>query len=253
MTQLSRPYQIALLALGLLAAVWFVALRGHSTSSESTPAASSPPPTSTTPLGQAEAKSAAAPSPIYHGPAPGVGGLTRAIAKAHEAVATSQREVKQREEQSAAASSATSTGTGAAGAPAQPTPTAKTSGGSAPATRAPSSAAKTGSTSAPSMQAAVESELKQGKIVTILFWNPKGTDDVAVRRELQAANTALGTKVVVHEASAGQVGSFGTITRSVQVYQTPTIMIVNKHGQVTTLTGFIDAFSIEQAIKEARK
>ena len=30
MAQLSRPYQVALGAIGLLAAVWFIALRGHS-------------------------------------------------------------------------------------------------------------------------------------------------------------------------------------------------------------------------------
>ena len=103
------------------------------------------------------------------------------------------------------------------------------------------------------MQATVEGELKQGKVVTILFWNPKATDDVAVQRELQSAGHALGGKVVVHEARASQVGSFGAITRAVQVYQTPTILIVNKHGQVTTLAGLTDAFSIEQAINEARR
>jgi hypothetical protein len=33
---------------------------------------------------------------------------------------------------------------------------------------------------------------------------------------------------------------------------TPTILIVNKSGQATELTGLQDAFSIEQAIDEAR-
>ena len=48
----------------------------------------------------------------------------------------------------------------------------------------------------------------------------------------------------MQEASAKEVASFGSVTRGVQVYGTPTILIVNKHGQTTTLTGLQDAFSI---------
>ena len=103
------------------------------------------------------------------------------------------------------------------------------------------------------MQRTVEGELKGGKLVAILFWNPKGADDAAVRRELEAVGRALGGKLVVHQASASQVGSFGSITRAVQIYQTPTILIINKHGQATVLTGLTDAFSLEQAIEEARQ
>ena len=56
----------------------------------------------------------------------------------------------------------------------------------------------------------------------------------------------------VQEASASQVASFGSITRGVQVYATPTMLVINKHGQTIVLTGVQDAFSIEQAIDEAR-
>ena len=89
MAQLSRPFQIALAAMGVLVAVWFVALRGHSSSSSGsggTPQAHSQP-------APAAAKPGAA-SPIYHGSAPGVEGLTRAIAKAHGAVALSERNAR---------------------------------------------------------------------------------------------------------------------------------------------------------------
>jgi hypothetical protein len=121
----------------------------------------------------------------------------------------------------------------------------------------------------------VEKELKQGDIVTVLFWNPKSAVDVAVRSELQlllavhrgqrpssnatmvhrllsTTGLELHGKIAVQEASADQVTAFGTITHSVQVYQTPTMLIINEHGQITTLTGLADAFSIEQAIDEAR-
>ncbi len=277
MTRLSRPYQIALLALGLLVVVWFLALRGHTTASTggagSSPAASTPAPTAAS-----EAKAAAAPTHVYTGPVPGLTGLTRAIAKAHGAVASSQQNAKQVEAESAEASSAartssTSTSGATLAQTAGSTTHARPSKGavtkhpargeshtaSHAAARAtlskPSTtgaASKTRSSS-PNTQASVEAELKQGKIVTILFWNSKAAVDRTVQHELQTVGHALGAKIAVRDANADQVGSFGSITRTIQVDETPTILIVGKGGQTTTLTGLTDVFSIEQAIGEAQE
>jgi hypothetical protein len=103
-----------------------------------------------------------------------------------------------------------------------------------------------------SMQGAVEHELQQGKTVLILFWNRHGADDKAVHNALPAVQHALGAKVSVHYATAGQVGAFGTVTHAVQVTQTPTLLIVNPHGQTTVITGLADAFAIRQAVSESR-
>jgi hypothetical protein len=284
MTHISRPFQIALLAMGLFAAVWFVALRGQSGStggSGSSPAGSTPAQAgkATAPGGSAPG-SAAAPTPIYHGAAPGVAGLTRAIAKAHEAVAASQQNAKQVEQESPQAPGAPSPGSStpsSATGSAPPATSSNTTAGAAATQKvgahplpkhaaAPASAAngaasrgantpstRSSKTSPPAMQVAVERELKQGKVATILFWNPKATVDQSVHRELQAAGGAFGGKVAIHNATAAQVGSFGSITRTVQVFQTPTILIVNPRGRTTTLMGLEDAFSIEQAIVEARR
>lgn len=254
MTQLSRPYQVALVAIGLLAAVWFVALRGSSAStggsgsSGSAPSASSP------------AAKPAAPSPVYHGSAPGVEGLTRAINKARGAVAQSQQNARQLQEKSAQASSPTSKGAavGTSTAGAQATSSVKSKGSATIQKTAPSGAgapraSRSKIAASPSMQVTVERELKQGKVVAILFWNPAASVDQTVRRELQAVGQALGAKIAVHDAHANQVGSFGSFTRAVQVYQTPTILIVNKRGQASALTGLTDAFSIEQAIGEVKR
>jgi hypothetical protein len=275
MAQLSRPFQIALVAFGLLAAVWFFALHGHSSTSGSgsTPPASQP----ATPASGAEG--AAAPSHVYTGPAPGVSGLSRAIAKAHEAVATSQQNAAQLQQKSAQASSA------AAPAAAGPAPTTSTSASGArtttqaapAASTAPKRAAPTHAAVASGVSAAqqtVEAELKHGKIVVLLFWNPKGADDVVTHDELQLlvklhheagkAKTEevrhadkffgleLDKAIAVHEGPASSVASYGTITRGVQVFGTPTILIVNSHHQATTVTGGTDAYSIEHAIEEAR-
>lgn len=244
MTQISRPFQIALLALGLFVAVWFVALRGHSTGgSGSSGSGSSAPAT----------PSAAAPTPVYHGSAPGVGGLTRAISKAHGAVAQSQSDAKRVEH-------AGSSGSTAAGA--SSTVTVKQSVSHAghttvvhttTVTHSSPRATKSAAAAAPAKQKIVERELHQHKTVLILFWNPHGSDDVAVHRELPAVQHALGGRVAVHSALPGQVGDFGTITHAIQVNQTPTLLIVGTGGQTTTITGLTDAFSIKQAIEEARR
>jgi hypothetical protein len=274
MTQLSRPYQIALLALGLLVIVWFVALRGHSAATSTGGAGSSPAASTPAPTAASEAKAAAAPTHVYTGPVPGLTGLTRAIAKAHGAVANSQQNAKQVEAESGQGTSSAQTSTSHSAAAAHTTGSTSThalpskvavakhpsvAGSNAAARVTPSKPSTTGAVapkthrSSPNMQARVEAELKQGKIVTILFWNPKAAVDRAVQRELQGVGHALGAKISVHDAHADQVGSFGSITRTIQVDETPTILIVSKGGQTTTLTGLTDVFSIELAIGEAQK
>ncbi len=270
MAQLSRPYQIALAASVLLALVWFVALRPHSTSS--TPVASTPVP--------AAAAKASAPAGTTH-----IEGLTRAVKHAHGAAAIAQSQANKAESSSAEAPSQTTTvksssttvtaakPAGASGSAAKTTkstmihtqqaavPAGTVTKSSVTVTRSSKHGGPSGSVTvtktavhaAPAQQVAVEKQLKQGKIVVVLFWNPKGADDVAVHKELQVVEKKLGGKVAVHYAFAKQASSFGSITQAIQVYQTPTILLVNGKGLTTTLTGFTDAFSIEQTIDEARK
>jgi hypothetical protein len=298
MAQLSRPYQIGLVVVLLFGAVFAFALHGRTstTSSSSAPVAApvpSPAPASASaPASGGSAGSAAEQAElshhVYHGSAPGVGGLSRAIAKAHGAAAISEQNNAQLAQKSARASSAS--GSSPAEAPAThasatttvvtKTPRAtitKTSTvhaavtpSQAPATPA-SPAAKTAS--GPARQLAVESELKAGKIVVLLFWNPKGTDDRVVHHELKLmlalhhnATTAslealrhagkffgrnFDKSVAVHETLGASVAGYGSITRGVQVYGTPTLLIINGKGQTITLTGVTDAYGIEQAISEA--
>jgi hypothetical protein len=250
MMQLSRPFQIVLVTFCLFAAVWFFALRSHSAS---TSGGGSSPPSAASPAAQQ-----ATPSTPYHGPAPGVAGLTRDIEKAHGAVAQSERNAKQLQEKSQDSSPTTGATTpGASTAGAQATRSLKPKSAATTHRRAPSrlgaGASRSKSATGPANQAIVEGKLKQGNIVTVLFWNPKASVDRAVHSELQSVVHASGGKVAVVDAAASQVGSFGSFTRTVQVYQTPTILIVNPKGQTTTLVGLTDVFSIQQAIGEAKR
>jgi len=278
MAQLSRPFQIALGAVLLFAVVWFVALNGHGSSSSSTPVASTPAPT---PASTPSAK-----------PAPGsthIEGITRAVAHAHEAVAASQRAADKSANSSAETPSQGTSVTSSSKTVVTKHGTAHTSttvvtkhgaaGASATVTTkhvvtpAPHKVASGG---IPPRQAAIESELKRGEVAVVLFWSPKGADDNLVHEELQillaahhevavhpnkaqvaklrlATGLELEKKIAVHYASSEQVASFGTFTKTVQVYGTPTILVINKHGAVTTINGLTDAFAIEQTIDEARQ
>ncbi len=285
MAQLSRPYQIALGAIVVLALVWAVLLRGHSSSPESTastpsttasqapakaasaakaPSSSASSESSANALGEREAKEAATPTPVYKGSAPGVEGLTRAISKAHEAVGTSQRYDQKIENKSAQASNEAPTSAAAAATPST-APSSSVASKTSPATttkqpsstknsKPSSSSDPTGADSTQALRAtsAVESELKAGKTVLILFWNPGASDDVAVRSQVKVAQANLKNAVAVHYALAKEVSNFGSITRDIPINQTPTLLIVSTNKQVTTLTGFPDAFGIEQAVAEVR-
>jgi hypothetical protein len=282
MAQLSRPYQIALAAVVMLALVWVVALRAHGSNpseplpaslSPSTPAggsagsASSPsagrssgsPAATSASNAAAQAKAPSAPTPIYHGAAPGVEGLTRAIAKAHGAVATSQQNAQQLQRKSGEASNepratATAGSTLATGAASRHKPAA----GATPAHRTTSHATRgrAGSSAAASghraaQQVAVERELSRGKTVMLVFGTSNSTVDVSVLAQAKALASLSKGAVTVHAARASQVGMFGSITEVAHVYQTPTILIVNRHGVVSTLTGLTDVFALQQAVREA--
>jgi hypothetical protein len=279
MAQVSRPFQIALAAVVLFAVVWFVALQGHGSSSSSTPVASTPA------SAPAPATAAKAPAGTTH-----IEGMTRAVTHAREAVAASQQAADKSANSSAEAPShgasvTTSSATvltkhGATKASTTVVSKHDAAGASTTVTTkhvvhtpAPN---KVAAGAIPAQQAAVESELKRGEVAVILFWNKKGADDVAVHEELQillaahhevavhpnkaqvrklrlATGLELEKKIAVHYATAAQVTSFGTFTKTVQVYGTPTILIINKHGAVTTINGLTDAFAIEQTIDEARQ
>ena len=104
----------------------------------------------------------------------------------------------------------------------------------------------------PTSPARIAAELHQGKTVLLLFLNPQGYDDDATAIDTTEVAHKLRNHVAAHFALANQVNSFGSITRDVQVYQTPTLLIVNPKGEVTTVTGPTDAFALEQAITEAK-
>ena len=257
MAQLSRPYQIVLGVVLVFGLVWAVALHGRA-GNPSEPAPSTPPTSPPVPSAAAGAKPTA-PTPVYHGKAPGVEGLTRDVAKAHGAVAISQQNAQKLQGKSGEASNESPSSPAASSSPAT-----HASAGSATAAHKSaqhvrvnghvhlSAAATKAHEGQPAEQLAVERELAHGKTVMLVFWNPKSTVDVEVHAQAKVLASRSKGKLELHAARAGQIGTFGKITEVARVYQTPTILIVNKQGVVSTLTGLTDVFALEQAVREAR-
>lgn len=305
MSQISQPMRIALLAVIVIAAAYFLLLRPHQAST------STPSPTPGTPSAAAPATTAPAtttPAPAASGPLPpGVAGLARAVQHARDAVGASQVQAKAAQNASptasgpavgatggvaattatpAPATGATAASPAATAATAHPAPTTAvapastatsgpqgaTAAGAARVLAGPTGAAAAPATGAPVAHAAapksaatpahhhpaipvieqVQQELAAGKTVAILFWNPNGSDDENVHHQLSRIDRQDGN-VVTHVATAAQVTDYGTVTSNVQVYETPTIVIVNPKGQASTLVGLQDYTTINQAIGDAEQ
>jgi hypothetical protein len=261
MAQLSRPYQIGLVAIALLAAAWLLLFQGHH-SSNASESSSAPPPA---PTRTVKAPTAAPKAPSHRtagqatgsGSASSLGAYGHAIEKARGAVATSQKNAKELDTKSAQASS-TSTSTPSSNAAGSTTASSHAKS-TAPSTSAATPTKETHTTTkssagagsaVPTRQRTVEAQLKSGRIALIFFWNPSGSDDRAVHRALASLPHSL--RFAIDEARPSEVASFGVITRGVQVFGTPTLLIANGKGQITTLTGLQDSFTIAQAIREAR-
>lgn len=259
MAQLSRPYQIALAAIAVLAVAWFAVLRSHNggPNASSPSVTSKPSAPSSSATAASEAREAAKPSHIYKGSAPGVEGLTRDIAKAHGAVATSQRNAAELQRKSAQASDeAPAAGNGSASAAKATHAKATHAKTGAGAATAPSHSPSTTHTAAntpsrPAEQVQVERELTHGKTVVLVFWNPSASVDQTVRSQALTLAGASKGRVTVHTALAKQVGLFGPVTEVAHVYETPTVLIVARRGLVSTLTGLIDSYGLQQAVREA--
>jgi len=236
MAQVSRPFQIGIAAVAVLACVWLFALRGHSTSNE--PSSS----------GSAPTQAAKAPSSSTHITAPGVAGLTKDVEKAHAAVATSERNASELQKHSEAASDERAASGSTASTPAS-TPSAK----GATSSRTPSSSAAAAPRSAAAATSvrdrAIEARLAGGGVVLILFWNPKSAVDASV---FAALHRVSARNVSLYYAAANQVASFGSLTKSIQVFQTPTLVVVGPSHQARVVTGLTNPYVVEQTISEAR-
>jgi hypothetical protein len=218
-SQLSRPYQIALIGAVALVLVWFFVLRpkGSSDSGSSTPAPTPSPP------------AAAKPAPSK--PATPFG---RAVSKAKGAAAATDASNQRLQQGSAQASGET---------PAQPAARP----GPAHAAAAPP-AAKAPARPTPSPAAAASDA---PRVLVLLFWNAGATDDRAVRTNLNQIDRHHG-RVAIAAAPIQDVGRYGPITSGVKVLESPTVIVLDTRDRhARTIAGYTDVRELDQAVAES--
>jgi hypothetical protein len=239
--------QIALVAVVLLAGMWFTVLKPKPADDKFAPVAAAP----------------AASEPV----APGVKGLATAVDKAKGASATSDAtnaRIQSATGGNATAPAATATKPKAttavkpkAAAPAKAaTPAKATAIAAAPKAKAKAKAP----TAAKPATAAVAVDpsdrllayLAKGKTLVILF-EGKGADDKAARRAVHRTAKADPKHVVSAYIPITDVGKYEAITSDVQILAAPSILIVGTDRKATLLTGYVDVQSVRQAVGDARR
>ncbi|MCW3002841.1 MAG: hypothetical protein JWQ20_2139 [Conexibacter sp.] len=232
--------QIALVAVVLLAGMWFTVLKPKPDAGVSAPPATAAP--------VADASSA----PV----APGVKGLTTAVDKAKDAASASDA-ANARVEAATAGAPAAKPAAAKAVATKRATTKAKATK-SVVAARKPGAKAAPAVAPKPAAPAAIVDPsdrllayLAKGKTLVILF-HGDGADDAAARKAVH--RTALKDKNVVSAyVPITKVGAYQAITSGVDVLTSPTVMIIGTDHKATSLTGFIEAASVKQAVGDARR
>lgn len=145
-------------------------------------------------------------------------------------------------------------------APATPAPSAQPAApsGSAPApsatpTQTPKTAAPTvgpASTKSRTLPAPVKKALDKNKVVVLLIWNPKGSDDKNVKSAVDGLSRR-GGKVAVFTDRPENVSRYTSITAPTELTQTPTLIVVNRDQVARKATGYLDSISVDQYVVDA--
>ena len=259
--------QIALVAVVLLAGMWFTVLKPKPASDSVAPAAAAPaepvaPGVKGLVSAVAKAKAVSAKSDATNakieagsGSAATVSGspADKAVTKAPAPKAKAKAPVRAKTTAKAATGAAAAkSGTKAATAKAQaaaPKPTVKaaTPVAAKPAT---TKAATPATTVDPSDR--LLAYLSKGKTLVILF-EGNGADDKAARKAVHLTAQGDPKHVVSAYVPISQVGKYEAITTDVQILSSPTVLVIGTDGKATALTGFVDVQSLRQAVGDARR
>jgi hypothetical protein len=207
--------QIALVAIVLLAGMWFTVLKPKP---EAAPGATAAQPT-----------------------APGATGLGHAVSAAKGAAATSDATNAKIQK---ATGAATPAATKASATKATAVKTTKSVKAATPAKKAVKA------TTATDPSGALLRFLAKGKTVVLLF-EGSGADDKAAREAVHRVARA-DTNVVSAYASISKVAAYRAITTDVQVTTAPTILVIGKNKKAVSLTGFVDYGVVRQTVGDVR-
>jgi hypothetical protein len=96
----------------------------------------------------------------------------------------------------------------------------------------------------------VVAALREHKVLAILFYNPAGPDDRAVKHELNSVPSYRG-RVVKLAVPVSELSRYTAITTQVEISTTPTLVIVDRNLQATMISGFASQFEIATRVATA--
>ncbi|MDQ3740444.1 MAG: hypothetical protein M3320_04625 [Actinomycetota bacterium] len=220
MSQVSLPMRIALVVTLAFSAIWMVVLK--------------PKPPEAAPAPTPPAQTASPQS------APG-----KAAAQAQEAVGASQESAQQHEKAAGAVGSESATGSG----PATAKPQAATKAEQAK-TGPAAEIEKATSDKLSKPAQAVLTDLVEGKVAVLLFWDKRLSDDRAVHAAVKGLDRR-GGKVGVHVAPIGDLAQFEPITRGVPVVTSPTVIVIDRTGKARSVGGLSVPGELEELVGKA--
>ncbi len=245
MNQVSRPMQIALAAVLVFAALWFVALKPKDDAAE--PVAAGP----VTPA-------ATTPAPVAAGGAAATSSVGKAVESANNAASTANAATKRSEQQTGDAPASTTP----AGAPAGTTPAAKAPAATTPtattpaAKKAAAKEAKTATRSASQRRAdrlteTVGKHLAKGRAVVVLVSSATGSEDRIIRKRLRKELNLRGGRVKVYFVSASKVGLYEGLLGSLNLGQTPSTVVIAPNNEAKVIGGLVSTARLDRLTSAA--
>lgn len=222
-SQVSLPMRIALAATLAFLAIWLVALRPKPPAADPTPA---PTPTPATPQAAQSAPGRAA------------GAANRAVGQSQQSAATHE-------------GAANAVGAPSARKAETPATDGKTAGAQAAKPGAPVDLDAAGPDVSKAARV-VLGDLAHGKVVVLLFWDRRLSDDRAVHGAVQGLRRR-GGKVAVHVAPIAHLARYEPITRGVPVVTSPTVLIIDRAGHGRAVGGLTVPSELEELVGKALK
>jgi hypothetical protein len=183
----------------------------------------------------------------------GVGQYQSAIDQAHQAVTTSNQANAKLGAPTATAPAPKPAAKSQTAAPASSakatTPAKVTPKAAAKAARAAKGASSVAQSPASGVKA-IQSAIRAGNVVAVLFYNDAAADDRAVKSELAAVPTHHG-KVVKLAVPVSQLTQYSVVSQQIPVVTAPTLVLIDAARQATMITGYADPVEIAQRIDDA--
>jgi len=136
-------------------------------------------------------------------------------------------------------------------APAQPAKDAASKAQAGERTRSQGQGGRASSRdSARTLPAGVQRAVNANKVVVVLFWNAKGSDDRAVRSAVSGVSTRNGA-VAKFTDTLGNFSRYTRLTGENAITQTPTVMVVDRKERSEVATGYLDGATVDQLVVDA--